>query len=129
MKLVLEIELAGKDELGHSIPLSLIVPNGPLHDNALDALGSDEFDRARVVGMRTRLELGLPDEGRPEGRVATKAENSWEQHWNVTLHATMGSLKGCGLSLHVCGLCSAAVIEDFKDEHDRWHDSLNDEEE
>lgn len=47
--------------------------------------------------------------------------SEWPREWTVTLHATMGNLADCGLSIHMCAVCSALVVEDFMPAHMRWH--------
>lgn len=51
--------------------------------------------------------------------------NEWPTGWPVVLHATAGTLAGCGLSLHMCPACKAVVIENFMPEHKAWHAELD----
>lgn len=48
--------------------------------------------------------------------------SEWPTEWSLTLHATMGTLKGCGLSVHQCPICFALVVEDSLPEHQAWHE-------
>ncbi len=50
--------------------------------------------------------------------------SEWPTEWTLTLHATMGTLRGTGLSVHQCPKCFALVVEDFMPEHQAWHETL-----
>lgn len=48
--------------------------------------------------------------------------SEWPAQWNVTLHATMDTLKNCGLSIHQCEICCALVVEDSVPMHMEFHE-------